>query len=103
MTALSVDPFRPSAVIRRYECGYFDGGARRGDQAAPIQTACFLHYVTQTVGDPERNRADPTDGLFKAGLGARRSDRDDGEGGPRVARSDADVRRLPRLWTADPG
>ena len=66
-SVLTVNPFGTGATIRRYECGYFDAGARRRDAAAPIQASCFLHYVVQTVGDTERNKLDPTDGLEKAG------------------------------------
>ncbi len=64
---LPVNPFAARSTIRRYECGYYDDGARRRDAKAPVQAACFIQYVATTVGDAARNKVDPNDGLFKAG------------------------------------
>jgi len=56
-----------SVAVRRFECGYFDPGARfsKRDKNAPIQAACVAHYVgsqaptqagatgrDEAVGDP---------------------------------------------------
>lgn len=61
---LPVDPFAHDAQLQRVECGYFDAGARRGDVTAAIQPACAYFVQTTRVGDPERNRVDPSDGLL---------------------------------------
>lgn len=42
ITAAELDA--PGVSIKRVECGYFDGGARRGDASAPIQAGCGFHY-----------------------------------------------------------
>jgi hypothetical protein len=38
----------PDSLLEKLECGYFDGGERRRDPAAPIQAGCFAHVVQQT-------------------------------------------------------
>ncbi|MBN1206700.1 MAG: hypothetical protein JXB05_17590 [Myxococcaceae bacterium] len=65
-SVLPVDPFREGSTVMRFECGYYDGGARRMDASTPVQAACAYHHVVLTVGDPVRNRLDPTDGLDTA-------------------------------------
>jgi hypothetical protein len=69
-SVLPVDPLATGTTLQRFECGYFDNGTRRRDALAPVQPACFYHYVKQVVGDPILNRADPTDGLLKSAYGA---------------------------------
>jgi hypothetical protein len=56
VTALSSMRFQAASVtIRRFECGYFDAGARTRtrDLSASIQSACLVHYVgSSATGKP---------------------------------------------------
>ena len=52
--------------VERVECGYFDGGSRRRDAAAPVQAACVFQYVQRTIVDVDENRKDPASGHLTA-------------------------------------
>jgi hypothetical protein len=67
---LAVDPFARDSQLSRVECGYVDAGARRGDVSAAIQPGCYYFVHLTRVGDPERNRADPSDGLLAGAFAA---------------------------------
>jgi hypothetical protein len=47
----------------RWECGYFDPGARHRSAEAPVQAACVAQEVATTIADAARNRANARDGL----------------------------------------
>ncbi|HVK54834.1 MAG TPA: hypothetical protein VM532_07365 [Burkholderiales bacterium] len=46
----------------RFECGYFDIGARKRDVNAPIQTACLVHANKRQIVDKVAFAADPNSG-----------------------------------------
>ncbi|WP_437597161.1 hypothetical protein WMF28_31585 [Sorangium sp. So ce590] len=65
MSALASMRFGASEVeVKRFECGYFDRGAKRKrDVAAPIQAACVVHYVgRRQVQEVAADRAAPESG-----------------------------------------
>jgi MYXO-CTERM domain-containing protein len=66
--ARALDQTGAAAIVRvkRWECGYFDAGARKRAANALVQPACVAQKEIDTVGDAARHRADPTDGLLSS-------------------------------------
>ncbi|MES2353203.1 MAG: hypothetical protein V4568_02180 [Pseudomonadota bacterium] len=63
--AKKVFPFDLSAAdtkTTRFECGYFDLGARKRDVNAPIQTACLVHANKRQIVDKVAYSKDPNSG-----------------------------------------
>ena len=63
--AKKVFPFDLSAAdakTTRFECGYFDLGARKRDVNAPIQTACLVHANKRQIVDKVAYSKDPQSG-----------------------------------------
>ena len=58
----AVDLESPYTKITRFECGYFDFGARRRDPFAPMQTACAIHGHKKEIVDADLLAKDPTSG-----------------------------------------
>ena len=58
----AVDLKSPFTKITRFECGYFDFGARRRDPFAPLQTACAMHVHKKEIVDADLFAKDPTSG-----------------------------------------
>jgi len=46
----------------RFECGYFDIGARKRDVEAPVQAGCLVHANKRQIVDKAVYAADPTSG-----------------------------------------
>jgi hypothetical protein len=68
--ARSLDEGRTAASatvrVKRWECGYFDAGARKRDPNALVQAACVAHKEVDAVADVARHRANPADGLVSS-------------------------------------
>jgi hypothetical protein len=58
----AVDLKSPYTKITRFECGYFDFGARRRDPFAPLQTACAMHMHKKEIVDAAVFAKDPNSG-----------------------------------------
>lgn len=52
----------PDTKTTRFECGYFDLGARKRDAKAPIQAACLVHANKQQIVDKDAYARDPRSG-----------------------------------------
>lgn len=48
--------------VTRFECGYFDIGARKHDVNAPVQSACLVHANKRQIVDKVVYDKDPTSG-----------------------------------------
>jgi hypothetical protein len=59
---LAARPGSEGVTVKRFECGYFDAGARRHDPQALVQAACSYQYSKRTIVDPELHRKDPASG-----------------------------------------
>jgi len=46
----------------RFECGYFDIGARKRDTSAPVQAACLIHANKRQIVDKVAYAQDPNSG-----------------------------------------
>lgn len=57
-----VDLKSPLTKMTRFECGYFDFGARRRDPLAPLQTACAMHVHKKEIVDADVYAKDPNSG-----------------------------------------
>lgn len=51
----------------RFECGYFDVGARHRDPTALIQGGCFSQNIYTSVGEPGLNARNSENGLIHSG------------------------------------
>ena len=58
----AVDLKSPYTKMTRFECGYFDFGARRRDPLAPLQTACAMHVHKKEIVDADLFAKDPASG-----------------------------------------
>jgi hypothetical protein len=58
----AVDLKSPDTKVTRFECGYFDFGARRRDPLAPLQTACAMHVHKKEIVDADVFAKDPSSG-----------------------------------------
>jgi hypothetical protein len=67
MGVLEHDPFGSNSRLKRLECGYFDGGARRRSPTTPIQPACFYH-VLHAVPQSGASLVDPHLGWLRSGF-----------------------------------
>jgi hypothetical protein len=52
----------PDTKTTRFECGYFDIGARKRDVNAPIQSACLIHAHKRQIVDKVAYSQDPNSG-----------------------------------------
>lgn len=57
-------PRTGKSVLKRFECGMFDGGVRRRNSGATIQPACFAQRIHTRVAKAAANALDPTEGLI---------------------------------------
>ncbi len=58
----AVDLKSPYTKMTRFECGYFDFGARRRDPLAPLQTACAMHVHKKEIVNADLFAKDPNSG-----------------------------------------
>ena len=62
----AVDLKSPYTKMTRFECGYFDFGARRRDPLASLQTACAMHVHKKEIVDADLFAIDPNSGYTVA-------------------------------------